>query len=533
MTTLELVLGVVSVALTLVIAHLLKSHARWKKQISRFQKLIDLEAEQTKVEDTISELRATRGKLESQIDVITSEKTRLEAEQTKVEDTISGLQSTRGKLEAQINKLTRDRSDLETDYEEVKEIISKKSRLKAEQAEVEKSLFELRATREKSQRQTDKLTSEKSRLEENITELQSQVSSLEDDLTLQKHGLYEPKYDFGTAAHYKSEIGKIRDSQKEMIRAKTAVVCNVDWTVSGSKAKGTQMTNKYIRLMARAFNGECDSIISKVKYNNIASIENRIESAYNAINKLGESHHCEINPDYLELKCEELHLVHEYQEKLQDEKEEARQIRERIRDEERAQRELAKAQNDADKETERYERALAKARNEVEIATIEEQAAMQAEVDRLNELLQEAQAKKERAISRAQLTRSGHVYVLSNIGAFGENVYKIGMTRRLEPDDRVKELSGPAVPFRFDVHAMIYSDDAPALETLLHNKLERQSVNRINKRKEFFNVTLEEIEKICTDIDAKADFIRVPEAEEFRKTQAILAEEQLQLTDMG
>lgn len=432
MTTLELVLSVVIVALVLVIVRLLKTWASWKKELSRFQKIVDLEAEETKVEKSVSELRATRKKLEG-----------------------------------------------------------------------------------------------------TITEIQSQVSSLEDDLTLQKHGLYEPKYDFGTAERYKSEIGKIRDSQKEMIRAKTAVVCKVDWTVSGSKAKGTQMTNKYIRLMARAFNGECDSIISKVKYNNIASIENRIESAYNAINKLGESHHCAINSCYLKLKCDELYLVHEYQEQLQDEKEEARQIRERIRDEERAQRELAKAQNDADKETERYERALAKARNEVEIATIEEQAAMQAEVDRLNELLQEAQAKKERAISRAQLTRSGHVYVLSNIGAFGENVYKIGMTRRLEPDDRVKELSGPAVPFRFDVHAMIYSDDAPALETLLHNKLERQSVNRINKRKEFFNVTLEEIEKICTDIDAKADFIRVPEAEEFRKTQAILAEEQLQLTDMG
>ena len=277
--------------------------------------------------------------------------------------------------------------------------------------------------------------------------------------------------------------------------------------------------------MSRAFNGECDSIIPKVKYNNITSIENRIRSAYNAINKLGESQNCQITWEYLNLKVDELCLVHEYQEKLQFEKEEQRRVREQIREEQRAQRELEKAQQDAEKEEERYQKALDKARQEIEKSTGEKQDKLQLEVERLNALLLEAQANKERAMSRAQMTRSGHVYIISNIGSFGENVYKVGMTRRLEPTDRIRELSGPSVPFTFDIHAMIYSEDAPGLENQLHRLLENRSVNRINARKEFFDVSLAEIEAIVRKHNVEAEFIRIPPAEEFRKTQTIIAQE--------
>ena len=135
------------------------------------------------------------------------------------------------------------------------------------------------------------------------------------------------------------------------------------------------------------------------------------------------------------------------------------------------------------------------------------------------------QVNRERAMSRAQMTRSGHVYIISNIGSLGEDVYKIGMTRRLDPEDRIRELGGAPVPFRFDVHAMIYSEDAPTLENALHKALERRRVNRINPRKEFFNVSLEEIEEIVHQQDVNAEFIRIPPAEEFRKTLAIIDEE--------
>ena len=401
--------------------------------------------------------------------------------------------------------------------------------VEAEQERVKAALEleqnQIKAMISKLHQERDKILDEKSSIESTLASLQQQLSTLNDEVNLQEHGLYQPKYDFGSSTEYKARIDEIRKKQKAMFREKTAITCPTEWTVSGSKTEGQRMINRQIRLMARAFNGECDSIIPKVKYNNLTSIENRIHSAYNAINKLGESQNCQITWDYLDLKIDELCLVHEYQEKLQFEKEEQRRVREQMREEQRAQRELEKVQQEAEKEEERYQKALDKARQEVEKATGESQNRLHSEIQRLNELLLEAQTNKERARSRAQMTKSGHVYIISNIGSFGQNVYKIGMTRRLEPTERVRELGDASVPFTFDIHAMIYSDDAPSLENELHRLLEKRSVNRINSRKEFFNVSLEEIEEIIHKQNVDVEFIRIPPAEEFRKTQSIIAEE--------
>lgn len=406
--------------------------------------------------------------------------------------------------------------DVEAEQERVK------AALELEQNQIKAMISELHQER-------DKILDEKSSIENTLASLQQQLTTLNDEVNLQEHGLYQPKYDFGSSTEYKARIDEIRKKQKAMFREKTAIICPTEWTVSGSKTEGQRMINKQIRLMARAFNGECDSIIPKVKYNNLTSIENRIHSAYNAINKLGESQNCQITWDYLDLKIDELCLVHEYQEKLQFEKEEQRRVREQMREEQRAQRELEKAQQEAEKEEERYQKALDKARQEVEKATGESQNRLHSEIQRLNELLLEAKTNKERARSRAQMTKSGHVYIISNIGSFGQNVYKIGMTRRLEPTERVRELGDASVPFTFDIHAMIYSDDAPSLESELHRLLEKRSVNRINSRKEFFNVSLEEIEEIIHKQNVDVEFIRIPPAEEFRKTQSIIAKETREL----
>ena len=402
--------------------------------------------------------------------------------------------------------------DIETEHERIR------SSFEQEQEQTHKIIKELNLKR-------GNIESEISHTEEKFTSLKEEVTLLEDMVDIQSFGLYQPKYDFGTAAKYKEKLDDIRAKQKSMLKQKTAIVCPTEWTIEGSKTKGRQMTDRQIKLMARAFNGECDSIIPKVRYNNFDRIEKRIKSAYEAINKLGEPNHCRIEFDYLSLKYEELHLVHEYQEKLQTEREEQRRIRDQIRDEQRAQRELEKAQQEVEKEEGRYQKALDKARQEVEQATGEKHDKLQSEIGRLNELLVEAQMNKERVMSRAQMTKSGHVYIISNIGSFGENVYKVGMTRRLDPLDRVRELGDASVPFRFDIHAMIYSKDAPTLENEIHRVLEKRSVNRINTRKEFFNVSLEEIEDIVRKHDVNAEFIRVPTAEEFRKTQLIIAEE--------
>ena len=121
----------------------------------------------------------------------------------------------------------------------------------------------------------------------------------------------------------------------------------------------------------------------------------------------------------------------------------------------------------------------------------------------------------------AQQTKRGHVYVISNIGSFGENVYKIGMTRRLDPMDRVRELGDASVPFPFDVHAIIFSEDAPALETKLHKTFNQRRVNLINTKKEFFHVSLQEIEDVVHENNAEIEFTKLAEARDYRESMAI------------
>ena len=192
-----------------------------------------------------------------------------------------------------------------------------------------------------------------------------------------------------------------------------------------------------------------------------------------------------------------------------------------MREEERVRREIEKAKSDAEKEEKRYATALEEARRELERAGDQKRAKLQGEIERLQAQLDAAHESKERAISRAQLTKSGHVYVVSNVGSFGDEVFKIGMTRRLEPADRIRELGDASVPFPFDVHAMIYSEDAPELEAALHRAFENRRVNLVNLRKEFFAVTLRDVEQAATEKHGSVEFTRAAEAEEYRKTVAL------------
>lgn len=387
--------------------------------------------------------------------------------------------------------------------------------------DIESEVSRLEKEAEKLKKTETNLLLKSRNIRDEIGTLQKKLKSLEDESEIQSFGLYEPKYDFESSDHYKAELDHIRKQQKQMIKDKSAAVCYTQWTVDGSKRKGQTQINEQLKLMLRAFNGECDSLIMKVKYNNINSIERRLEALFKAVNRLGKTSDCEITREYFNLKINELDLVHEFQEKKQEEKEEQRFIKEQIREEERAQREIEKARIKAEKEEERYQRALEKARKDVEKATGKKQARLQAEIERLNELLVEAQVNQERAKSRAEMTRSGYVYVISNIGSFGAGIYKIGMTRRLEPMDRVRELGDASVPFRFDVHAIIFSENAPNLENELHKKFADRRVNMVNNRKEFFRVSLEDIRHIIANHYPEAKFTMTALAEEFRKTQAI------------
>ena len=357
---------------------------------------------------------------------------------------------------------------------------------------------------------------------ETYKNLRKEVSVFESKLDLIEFGIYEPVYDFEKSDDYREEQNKIIQIQKEMITADTAAMCNTNWTVEGSEAKGRAVVKVYKKLMLRAFNGECDVLISKVKWNNVNQMKERMQKLFDAINKLGLGFQVYLNKQYLDLKQKELILEYEYQSKRQQEKEEMRAIQEELREEEKAKREFEQAQREAEKEEATYQKALDKARKEFESTSGETHDKLQSQIEKLEQELKEAQEKKERALSMAQQTKRGHVYIISNIGSFGENVYKIGMTRRLEPIDRVKELGDASVPFQFDIHAMIYSDEAPTLENELHKAFTNKKVNMLNYRKEFFKVTLDEIENKVKEIGMDAEFSRLPEAMEYRETLAIL-----------
>lgn len=353
--------------------------------------------------------------------------------------------------------------------------------------------------------------------------LLNEIKIYEENLDTIEYGMHAPSFEFDSSERYKLKITEIRDRQKEMIREKTAVYAKTDWAVGGSKTEGKKMIHRIVKLALRSFNGECDAAIANVRWNNYNQMESRIQKSRDTINELCAWSGCYITSEYLGLKLEELNNVYLYAEKKQAEKEEQRAAAERIREEERAQREFEKAQRDAEKEEQRYNVALEQAKLDLEHAHGEKVNKLNDKIAELQARLLEAQKNKERAISMAQQTKCGHVYVISNIGSFGENVYKIGMTRRLDPTERVKELGDASVPFGFDIHAMIYSENAPKLENELHKKFWENRINYVNDRREFFKVDLEEIEKVAIENNAAVEFIKIPEAREYRETLSIKA----------
>ncbi|MCX4030286.1 DUF4041 domain-containing protein [Endozoicomonas sp. SM1973] len=277
-----------------------------------------------------------------------------------------------------------------------------------------------------------------------------------------------------------------------------------------------------IHFVLDAFNGKVDTILSKVKHDNYGKLQQAILDAYTLVNKNGEAfRNARITKAYLDARLDELKWAVAANQLLIDEKEEQKRIKEQIREEERARRDYEKALKEAEKEEKLVQKAMAEARKHLQGANEAERIKLEQQLAELTQKLQEAEAKNQRAISMAQQTRSGHVYIISNIGSFGEHVFKIGMTRRLEPLDRVKELGDASVPFSFDVHAMMFSEDAPALERELHKRFESQQLNKVNPRKEFFKVNLAQIKQATDELQVETRWTMKAEALEFYESLAI------------
>lgn len=310
-----------------------------------------------------------------------------------------------------------------------------------------------------------------------------------------------------------TELKKSRDRTKLMVKGEKAATCKYVETYRRTTA---------INFVLDAFNGKVEAILGRSKADNYGRLEQEINDAYRLVNNNGKAFRdAVITKEYLDSRIEELHWAVRTHILRQEEKEEQRKIREAIREEERARREYEKAIREAEKEERMLQKAMEKVRKQFEDASEQEKQKFQIQLDELQGKLGEAEEKNQRALSMAQQTRRGHVYIISNVGSFGENVYKIGLTRRLEPLDRVKELGDASVPFSFDVHAMIHAEDAPTLEKSLHKVFHDSRVNKVNNRKEFFKASLAEIKTEIEDQGIEAKWTLKAEAVEYKESIAI------------
>jgi len=304
-----------------------------------------------------------------------------------------------------------------------------------------------------------------------------------------------------------------REASKAMIKSGQAASC--DYAEANRRAIA-------INFVIDAYNGKVDSVLSRTKQDNYGKLEQEIRDAFTLVNAHGEAfRNARITETYLTSRLEELKWATIAMEIKDREKEEQRAIKERIREEERARKEFERAIKEAEREEEVVKKAIEKARKEIEAADGEKRAMYEAKLADLTQRLKDAEEKNQRALSMAQRTRMGNVYVISNVGSFGENIYKIGMTRRLEPLDRVRELGDASVPFEFDVHAMIPSQDAPKLEHDLHQRFLRSQVNKVNPRKEFFRLSIADIKATVEAMDIEAKWTMSAEAADYRETLAL------------
>lgn len=334
----------------------------------------------------------------------------------------------------------------------------------------------------------------------------SEVVELNDERALQEVGIYRYHHPVENSEEYRERLGALQEKLKAFVLAGNAILASDMFTFNGSLAKGRKMTADFSKLMLRAYNAEADNCVRTVRAGNVLTATKRLDAAVVSIQRLGSMMEMRINPDYHLLRIEEIQLTADYQMKVQQEREEAREERERLREERKAEAELAAERERLEKERSHYANALAS------IATTGDAA----EVAALQTKLAELETAIEQNDYRAANIRAGYVYVISNPGSLGPNVVKIGMTRRLEPLDRVRELGDASVPFPYSVHALFFSDDAVTLENELHSAFGQRKVNRANERREFFFATPHEVREVLASKGGNLlEFTEEPDAVEF------------------
>lgn len=351
------------------------------------------------------------------------------------------------------------------------------------------------------------------KLEQTAQAMKNVIEGYGDQYVVPTYGLLDELAEHFGFTEAGQALKGARSKVREMIALGRAATCDY----VEKNRRGTA-----IDFVLDAFNGKVDSVLADVRDDNYGTLARKIQDAFSLVNMNGEAfRNARITEEYLAARLEELRWAVIAQELKLKEKEEQRALKERIREEEKAQREFERAMREAEKEEDLLRKAMDKARAEVEKASDAQKAKYESQLALLAGKLREAEEKNQRALSMAQQTRTGHVYIISNVGSFGEKVHKIGLTRRLEPLDRIRELGDASVPFEFDVHALIPSEDAPALEKQLHKVFLRTQVNKVNPRKEFFRVSLAEIRAAVDDFGCKATWTMTAKCSEYKESLAI------------
>lgn len=381
--------------------------------------------------------------------------------------------------------------------------------IEKEKAKIEHDI-EVRISKKSTE--LNQLYSEISKIKKEIENKKLEIENLEPLVTvanIDTEGL-----ELATSQELKNILSKYKLEEAELVKNNTAINTLFD---SDKKFINTQT-----RQILRSFNAECDLATSNVTLKNIDTMRNKILRSYETLNKIYKSDGVQITKEFLENKLQQLITAHSYQEKLEDERVQKKLIQEQLKEEEKVRREIEREKAKIEKDETQFKNEISKLMKYLQKTDNEVEKTLYIDkIKECEEKLSELETVKSDVLNREKNTRAGFVYIISNIGSFGENIFKIGMTRRLEPMDRIKELSSASVPFEFDVHALIFSDDAPSLESILHNTFREYEVNKVNPRKEFFSIPLEKIEKVVTEHhNATVQWTYDAAAEEYRESLA-------------
>lgn len=467
----------------------------------------------------IKNQKAENAELKKKIDFLQKESSELK----------ENIKSFKLQNEQQQEKLNQRLSVQQMKPEELTNLIKEKEeelqKLTSKQKNIQQEIDRLEQDQEQKRKKGE---SDAFELKKKIDQLKGQVASYDDQINMESYGLYTPHYSFENSLAYKEKLKEIRQLQKNLIKNNKAGIIFTPMTLDGSSSRGRSMQRKNIKQLVRSFNVECEAAINKATYSNMPRIKKRIQRSFDQLNKLNTPNGVELSDNYLQLKLDELYLAFEYDAKREEEKEKLREEREKERENKKAQAEIARKRKAIEKERTKQAKHFEQAQSllKEKMASIDKNdqkyKSLQEEVNRLKAQLKDLDKQSASLDYRENHSTAGYVYIISNIGSFGKNIFKIGVTRRLEPLDRIRELSSASVPFKFDVHALIFSDDAYKLETNLHKYFDKQRVNKVNERKEFFDITIDQIKDALSKYYNRTfDFHEVPEAEEYRKSLEI------------